>query len=98
MYRITPFMAVVALSCARAATVLFECQQLQSEQSRTAAVALQAANLTAEQDSTRIIADVLADSLRLAEKQIVQVVQQSDSVDRALSRERIGKYLSRSVI
>jgi hypothetical protein len=67
--------------------------------SRVAELVLQAANVTAERDSTRDVAlhqakvaELLGDSLRIAERRLVQVAQRGDALDQALGRERRAKY------
>ncbi|HEX5973085.1 MAG TPA: hypothetical protein VFY85_14225, partial [Gemmatimonadaceae bacterium] len=60
---------------------------------------LQAVNVAAERDSTRNvattsrrIAELLGDSLRVAERLVVQGTQRADALDRALGRERKARY------
>lgn len=71
---------------------------------RTRKLALEASNVRAERDSTRLVgasnermARLLHDSLRLVERLVVQQVQQQDELDRARRRERIARF-SASVI
>lgn len=68
------------------------------ERASTAALAL--ANMAAERDSTRAAAlttqaatKLLGDSLRLVERRVLQAAQRGDAIDRALGRERHGRYL-----
>lgn len=84
---------------ALALTVMIEERRLNAERSRGAIAALRATNLVAERDSTRdvalanrAIAKFLGDSLRLVERQVLQVAQRRDALDDALGRERRGRY------
>ena len=67
---------------------------------RASEYALEASNARAERDSTRQVgngddrvARVLRDSLRLAERMVVQKAQRQDDLDRALRRERRARYV-----
>src|SRR5205814_611398 len=69
--------------------------RLEHQQDRTTELALQASNAIADRDTTRnvaleskAVAALLNDSLRVAEKRVVQRTQAADSLDRALNRER----------
>lgn len=93
------WMAVAGLLVALALTVRVEEYRLEKEQRHVQALALQASNVTAERDSTRNVAasvrkvaELLGDSLRVAERLAVQKTQQADALDRALGHERRARY------
>ena len=95
----TSWMAVLGLALALVVTVRVEEGRVGKERARVTELALQAANVTAERDSTRDVAlterkvaEVLGDSLRLAERLVVQAAQHGDALDRALGQERRAKY------
>lgn len=93
-------LAVIGLlAAALVATVRIEERRVRAERSRTARTALHASNLVAERDSTRNVAmtnrritRLLGDSLRVVERQVVQVAQRNDALDRALGTERRARY------
>jgi len=81
------------------ATFVVEQHRLAAQHARATELALASVNVAAERDSTRDaaltnqhVAVLLGDSLRAAEKQIVQVTQQRDALDVALGRERRAQY------
>ncbi|HEX5970489.1 MAG TPA: hypothetical protein VFY85_01100 [Gemmatimonadaceae bacterium] len=95
----TSWMAVAGLIVALALTVRVEEHRLDRAERRAQALALQAVNVAAERDSTRNvattsrrIAELLGDSLRVAERLVVQGAQRADALDRALGRERKARY------
>ena len=105
MFRSTLLKGLVILAVALAATVRIEEQRLHEARKKTAAVALQAMNLVAERDSTRNVAEsnarvaaLLGDSLRVVERQVMQVAQRSDALDRALGGERRARYLMKAAV
>jgi hypothetical protein len=105
MFRSTLLKGFVILAIAFAATVRIEEQRLEDARRKTAQVALQAMNLVAERDSTRdvaaanaSVATMLGDSLRIVERQVMQVVQRSDALDRALGGERRARYLMKAAV
>jgi hypothetical protein len=62
-------------------------------------------NRVAERDTTRDVAlenervaRLLGDSLRMVEKQVVQVREKHDALDRALGRERLARYAVTAVV
>jgi hypothetical protein len=76
-----------------ALTVQVEEGRVKVAQRRAAVAALRSANGVAERDSShQLHVGVLGDSLRAAERQVVQVAQTRDALDRALGRERIARY------
>jgi hypothetical protein len=92
-------MAVLGLALALVVTVRVEERRVERERERVAALALQAANTAAERDSTRDVAltarkvaRMLGDSLRIAERLVVQEAQRTDALDKALGHERRAKY------
>jgi hypothetical protein len=92
-------MAVAGLFVTLAVTVRVEEHRLGRERERVTALALQAGNVAAERDSTRNVAvserkvaELLGDSLRVAERLVVQGTQRADALDRALGRERRARY------
>ena len=94
------WMAGLALLAALVLTVRIEEGRVRKEQGRVAELALAASNAMAERDSTRdaavgsrAVAELLGDSLRIAERRVVQVTQRGDELDRALGRERRARYL-----
>ena len=71
----------------------------------SAAVMVAESNRSAARDTTRDVAmenarvaKLLGDSLRLVEKQVVQVVEKRDAIDRALGRERVARYEATAVV
>ena len=93
------WMAVLGLALALVVTVRVEEGRVAQARGRVTRLALEAANVTAERDSTREIArterkvaTLLGDSLRIAERLVVQRTQRADALDRALGRERRAKY------
>jgi hypothetical protein len=90
---------VVGLALALVVTVRVEESRVSKSRSRVAELALRAANVTAERDSTRNVvaserkvAGLLGDSLRVVERLVVQGAQRADALDRALGRERRARY------
>jgi hypothetical protein len=105
MFRSTLLKGFVILAVALAATVRIEEQRLHEARKMTAAVALQAMNMVAERDSTRdvaaanaSVAALLGDSLRVVERQVMQVVQRRDALDRGLGGERRARYLMKAAV
>jgi hypothetical protein len=100
MIRSTSLVEVVLLVVALATAIGIEEHRLNTERSNAAVAALNAVNMTASRDSTRNVAlenrkvaALLGDSLRLVERQVFQVAQRSDALDRALGRERRAHYI-----
>lgn len=92
-------MALMGLVLALMVTVRVEEGRVQSARGKAAELALQAANVKAERDSTRDVAltrqkvaELLGDSLRVAERLVVQGAQRADALDGALGRERNARY------
>lgn len=86
-------------------TVKVEETRLEAQRRRAAAAILAEANRSAERDTTRNVAlentrvaELLGDSLRLVEKQVVQAVQRRDALDAALGRERAARYAAIAVV
>ena len=97
-------MLVLALVAALVLTVRIEEWRLAAQRRRAAAVMVAESNRSAERDTTRDVAmenarvaKLLGDSLRLVEKQVVQVVEKRDALDRALGRERVARYAATAV-
>lgn len=95
----TALYIVGLLAAALAATVSVAQRRIDAERAKAGAAALYATNVVAERDSTRDVAMtnrkatvLLGDSLRVVEKQVVQVVQRADALDVALGRERRARY------
>jgi hypothetical protein len=95
----TGWMAGLALAVALLATVRVEERRVGKEKARVTTLALQAVNATAERDSTRDVAlrnaevaAQLGDSLRIAERLVVQVAERDDALDQALGHERRARY------
>lgn len=95
----TSWMAVAGLLVALALTVRVEEHRLGKAERQVQALALHAVKAAAERDSTRDVAatsrkvaDLLGDSLRVAERLMVQGTQRADALDRALARERKARY------
>lgn len=95
----TSWLAVLCLFIALAVTVRVEEHRVGEERARVATLALQAANVAAERDSTRDVAltnqrvaALLGDSLRAVERLVVQRRQETDALDRASGAERRGRY------
>lgn len=95
----TSWMALMGLVLALMVTVRVEEGRVQSARGKAAELALQAANVKAERDSTRDVAltrqkvaELLGDSLRVAERLVVQGAQRADALDGALGRERNARY------
>ena len=95
----TSWMAVLGLALALAVTVRVEESRVGRARERVTALALEATNVAAERDSTRNVAmmerkvaRLLGDSLRIAERRVVQVTQHADALDKALGGERRAKY------
>ena len=93
------WMAVLGLALALMLTVRVEEGRVARARGRVTELALEAANVTAERDSTRgaaltarSVARLLGDSLRIAERLVVQRAQHADALDKALGRERRAKY------
>src|SRR5690242_19747422 len=91
--------ALLTMSAALIATIRIEEVRLSLERRRAAAAILAESNRSAERDTTRDVARentrvarLLGDSLRFVEKQVVQVAQKRDEIDRALGRERAARY------
>ena len=103
---LAPFpMLVIALVAALILVVRIEEWRLGAERRRAAAVLLSESNRSARRDTTRDVAlentrvaKLLGDSLRLFEKQVVQVSQARDALDRALGRERVARYAAPAVV
>jgi hypothetical protein len=81
------------------AVVRIEEGRLAGARQRTGELALEASNVRAERDSTRLVGAgservqrLLRDSLQLAERLVIQKTQRQDELDRALRRERIARY------
>ena len=98
-------MLVLALVAALVLTVRIEEWRLAAQRRRAAAVMLAESNRSAERDTTRDVAienarvaKLLGDSLRLVEKQVVQVSSKRDAIDRALGRERVARYSATAVV
>ena len=98
-------MLVLALVAALVLTVRIEEWRLAAQRRRAAAVIVAESNRSAERDTTRDVATenarvakLLGDSLRLVEKQVVQVAQKRDALDRALGRERVARYAATAVV
>ena len=99
MIRMTVLKALMLLCLALGIMVQVDERRIGAEHQHAAAAALFATNVTAERDSTRNVAAanrkvaaMLGDSLRLVEKEAVQVSQHGDALDRALGRERRARY------
>ena len=98
-------MLVLALVAALILTVRIEEWRLAAQRRRSAAALLVTSNESAARDTTRDVAlensrvaTLLGDSLRLVEKQVVQVSQKRDALDRALGRERVARYSATAVV
>ena len=93
---------MLALVAALVLTVRIEEWRLAAQRRRAAAVMVAESNRSAERDTTRDVAvesarvaRLLGDSLRLVEKQVVQVSSKRDAIDRALGRERVARLRRR---
>jgi hypothetical protein len=98
-------MLVLGLVTALVLTVRIEEWRLGAQRRRVAAAMLVVSNESAERDTTRDVAThnarvakLLGDSLRMVEKQVVQVSQKRDALDRALGRERVARYSATAVV
>ncbi|HEY2163452.1 MAG TPA: hypothetical protein VGH04_05665, partial [Gemmatimonadaceae bacterium] len=98
-------MLVLALAAGLVLAVRIEEWRLAAQRRRSAAALLAASNRSAERDTTRDVAlensrvaQLFGDSLRLVEKQVVQVSQKRDALDRALGRERVARYSATAVV
>jgi hypothetical protein len=98
-------MLVVGLVAALVLTVRIEERRLGAQRRRVAAAMLVVSNEGAARDTTRDVATqnarvakLLGDSLRMVEKQVVQVSQKRDALDRALGRERVARYSATAVV
>jgi hypothetical protein len=89
---------LAAVSLALAAALFVTRRQLASQRTKTVAAALTASNALAERDSTRTLARLSTDSLRVVEKRIVQQAQHDDSLDAALGRDRRALYALNTAI
>jgi hypothetical protein len=92
---------IAALSLALAGTIgtmAVQQHRLSAERANEEAFAYAAMNARAERDTTRALAGVLGDSLRLVQKQVVQVAQRRDSIDRALGSEHRAVYRMSAVV
>jgi len=105
MLRNTFIILIAALSFALAMTISVEQHRIQSERGKTAVAALETTNAIAARDSTtnaaatnRRIATLLGDSLRLVKKQVIQVAQRRDALDKALGEERRASYAMTTAI
>jgi hypothetical protein len=93
------WVAVVGLAIALVVTVRVEEYRMQRAREQAAELAMRASNVAAERDSTRDVAmtnrrvaGLLGDSLRMAERMVVQVTQRADELDQALGSERLARY------
>jgi hypothetical protein len=82
---------VIALSTALALTIHVERGRVAAARQQVASVALEASNVVAERDSTRMfdratntLASLLGDSVRLYERRVVQVAGERNALDAAL--------------
>ncbi len=98
-------MLVLALVAALVLAVRIEEWRLAAQRRRSAAALLATSNESAARDTSRDVAlqnarvaKLLGDSLRLVEKQAVQVSQKRDALDRALDRERVARYSATAVV
>jgi hypothetical protein len=98
-------MLVLALVAALVLTVRVEELRLAAQRRRAAAALLVEVNRSASRDTTRNVAlenarvaRLLGDSLRVVEKQVVQVAQRRDVLDAALGRERAARYAATAVV
>ena len=98
-------MLVLALVAALVLTVRIEEWRLAAQRRRAAAVMVAESNRSAERDTTRDVAienarvaKLLGDSLRLVERQVVQVAEKRDAIDRSLGRERVARYAATAVV
>jgi hypothetical protein len=98
-------MLVLALVAALVLTVRVEELRLVAQRRRATAALLVESNRSASRDTTRSVAlenarvaRLLGDSLRVVEKQIVQVAQRRDVLDAALGRERAARYAATAVV
>ncbi|MDB4874269.1 MAG: hypothetical protein JWM41_715 [Gemmatimonadetes bacterium] len=99
MIRMTALKALMLLCLALGMTVSIEQRRIDEDHVRAAHAALAFTNLAAERDSTRNVAitnsrlaALIGDSLRVVEKHAIQVTQQQDALDRALTGERRARY------
>jgi hypothetical protein len=103
---IAPFpLLVLALVAALVLTVRIEEWRLAAQRRRAAVGMLAESNRSAERDTTRDVAlqnarvaRLLGDSLRLVEKEVLQVAQKRDALDAALGRERAARYAAIVVV
>lgn len=100
-----PRVMIVALAGSLALAVTVEQARIASVRRHALVAALEVSNLAAQRDSTRNaaidnrrVANVLGDSLRLAEIRVVQVTQHSDALDKALGRERVARYVDKVAV
>jgi hypothetical protein len=96
---------VLALVAALLLTVRTEEWRLAAQRRRAAAGMLAESNRSAEWDTTRDVAlqnarvaKLLGDSLKLVEKEVLQVAQKRDALDAALGRERAARYAAIAVV
>ena len=87
-----PLIVTAMLAASLAVTIFVEQHRVAATQRHAAEAALSASNLAARRDTTRTVAHVLGDSVRLFERRIVQVVQRRDALDAALRTERAARY------
>lgn len=94
---------VIALSAALALTIHVEGGRVTAARQEASSVALEASNVAAERDSTRVfaratstLASLLGDSVRLYERRVVQVAGERNALDAALHAatgdEQIAAY------
>jgi hypothetical protein len=107
MIRFNTLKAVVVACLALALFVKLKVDdaQVASARDRAAASALALTNTVAARDSTRDlaatnqrVANLLGDSLRIVERQAVQITQRADALDRALRDERIEHATIRTTV
>src|SRR5690349_24402435 len=103
---IAPFpMLVTALVAALILTVRIEEWRLEAQARRDQAALLLESNRSAARDTTRDVArenarvaKLLGDSLRIVQKEVMQVAQRRDALDAALGRERTARYAATAVV
>jgi hypothetical protein len=90
---------IVGLSLALALTMRIEQGRLATQRAHGAQVALALVNAEASRDSTRVLvaasrvmSQLLGDSVRVYRKRVVQVTQQKDALDKAIGDERVAHY------
>ena len=98
MLRSIPAATVVLICLILGGVVVLQRHQLVVERARGVELGLAASNALAERDSTRSVAGVLGDSVRVFEQRVVQVAQWKDVLDDALRQERRAAYAMNVVI